>query len=116
MKHVNKKGRKFGRVKKVRKALLKSLIINLIMHGRIKTTQAKAKELSKKIAPLITRAKRKDLAAIRNLAKILPPASLKKIINEIAPKYQTRPGGYTRIIKADRRQHDAAQMCYIEFV
>jgi len=116
MKHVNKKGRKFGRVKKVRKALLKSLIVNLIRHGRIKTTQAKAKELSKNIEPFITCAKRKTLADIRKLAKILPPASLKKIINDIAPKYQTRPGGYTRIIKAECRQHDAAEMCYIEFV
>jgi large subunit ribosomal protein L17 len=116
MKHLSKKGRKFGRVKKVRRALLKSLIVNLIKHGRILTTQAKAKELSKKIEPLITCAKRKNLAATRNLAKILPPVSLKKIMNEIAPKYQARPGGYTRIIKAKRRQHDAAEMCYIELV
>ncbi len=116
MKHQNKKGRRFGRVKKVRQALFKSLIVALITHGKIKTTEAKGKELVKKISPLITKAKKGGLANTRLLAKILPPMALGKIIKEIGPKYQDRSGGYTRVIKINRRLRDGAKMCYVELV
>ena len=116
MKHQSKKGRKFGRVKKIRRALLKSLSVALIDRGRIKTTEAKAKELARVIAPLITKAKKGGLANIRQLARVLPPGSASKIVKEIGSKYQSRNGGYTRIIKLGEVRKDGARMCYIEFV
>lgn len=116
MRHLIKKGRKFGRVKKVRKALLKGLMVALINHGKIRTTEAKAKELARVIAPLITKAKKGGLANIRALAKILPPKEVSKIVKEIGPKYQSRTGGYTRIIKLGGFRKDGARMCYIELV
>ena len=116
MKHQSHKGRKFGRVKKIRRALLKSLSVALIDRGRIKTTEAKAKELAQVIAPLVTKAKKGGLAAIRQLARVLPPGSVNKLIKDIGPKYQSRNGGYTRIIKLGEVRKDGARMCYIEFV
>lgn len=116
MKHQDRKGRKFGRVKKVRKALLKSLSVALIDRGRIKTTEAKAKELTKVIAPLITKAKKGGLANIRAIAEFLPPKSVTKIIRDIGPRYQSRNGGYTRIIKLGEIRKDGTRMCYIELV
>lgn len=116
MKHQHKKGRKFGRVKKVRKSLLKSLMVALIAKGKIKTTEAKGKELARVIAPLITKAKKGGLANIRAIASVLPPVAANKIIKEIGPKYQSRNGGYTRIVKLERRLQDGAPMCHIEFV
>lgn len=116
MKHQSNKGRKFGRVKKVRKALLKSLAVALIAKNRIKTTEAKAKELAKIIAPLITKAKKGGLANIRALAAFLPQKVVGKLIKEIGPKYQSHPGGYTRIIKLGEIRKDGARMCLIEFV
>ncbi|MEK7209769.1 MAG: 50S ribosomal protein L17 [Patescibacteria group bacterium] len=116
MKHQDKKGRKFGRVKKVRRALLKALSVALIDCGRIRTTEAKAKELTRVIAPLITKAKKGGLANIRSLAKFLPPKSVTKIIKDIGPRYQSRQGGYTRIIKLGEIRKDGARMCYIELV
>jgi large subunit ribosomal protein L17 len=116
MKHQSRKGRKFGRVKKVRKALLKSLMVALVMHNKIKTTQAKGKELIKVISPLITKAKKNDLATVRSLARVLPPVALGKMLKEIGPKYQTRPGGYLRLTKINRRLQDGAEMCYVELV
>ena len=116
MRHLKKKGRKFGRVKKVRKALLKSLVLALVLRGRIKTTEAKAKELNKVIGPLITKAKKGGLANIRLLAKILPPIAAGKLIKDIGPRYQRRAGGYTRVIKTGEIRKDGARLCYIEFV
>ncbi|MBI4120370.1 MAG: 50S ribosomal protein L17 [Parcubacteria group bacterium] len=116
MRHLKKKGRKFGRVKKVRKALLKSLLMALVLKGRIKTTEAKAKELNKAVGPLVTKAKKGGLYSIRLLAKTLPPKAVSKLIKEIGPRYQTRAGGYTRIIKTGEIRKDGARMCYVEFV
>ena len=99
MRHVSKKGRKFGRVKKVRKALLKSLCLALILKGRIKTTEAKAKELGTVISPFVTKAKKGGLANIKLIAKFLPEQAVTKLIKEIGPKYQDRNGVYTIIIK-----------------
>lgn len=116
MRHRDKRGRKFGRIKKVRKALLKSLSSALILNGRIRTTKSKARELARKIAPLITKAKHGGLANIRALRRVLPPAAVKKLVGEIGPKYQSRPGGYTRVVNVGRRAGDGAPMAIIELI
>ena len=116
MNHLKKKGRKFGRVKKVRKALLKSLIVALVTRGRIRTTEAKAKELARVVAPLVTKAKKGGVTNIRALAKILPAGVITKLIKDIASRYQSRSGGYTRIAKLPKIRKDGARMCLIEFV
>lgn len=113
-----KKGRKFGRVRRQRIALLKSLAVGLIEHGKIKTTLPKTKELRPYIERLITYAKKgiKTSAGIRILRTFLPKSASLKLIREVAPKYLDRKGGYTRIIKLHPRIRDAAKMAYIEFV
>ena len=116
MRH-RKKGRKFGRIKKVRKALFRSLLRSLILKERIRTTEAKAKEVRPKIERLITKAKKNTLASRREvLMDMADEVSTKKIFSQIAPKFRERPGGYTRIIKLPRRRSDNAKMAIIEFV
>ncbi|MBU4204656.1 50S ribosomal protein L17 [Patescibacteria group bacterium] len=110
------KGRKFGRKKDQRKALLKSLAHNLFLREKIKTTEAKAKEAKILVEKLITKAKKGDLSSTRLLAGYLSPVVVKKLINEIAPKYKERKGGYTRIIRLGQRQADSAQMVIFELV
>ena len=111
-----KKGRKFGRKKDLRKALLRNLVIDLYLHERIKTTTAKAKETRRLAEKYLTRARNNDLASVRYLLRFLPKNIVFKLINEIAPKYKERPGGYTRIIKVGRRNSDGAEMSIIELV
>lgn len=110
--------RKFGRKKNQRKALLCSLAIALILRGKIKTIEARAKELRSVVERLVTYAKRKKnaQAAMREISKLVNKTSATKLTKEIAPKYATRNGGYTRIIKIGRKQGDAARMVYIEWV
>ncbi|MFH1460827.1 MAG: 50S ribosomal protein L17 [Patescibacteria group bacterium] len=115
MKHA-KKGRKFGRKRDERRALLKILAANLILKGKIKTTEAKAKELRPFVEKLITKSKTNNLANNRYLARYLPTKARKKIVKEIGPLYQARAGGYTRIIKLEPRQTDGAKMAIIELV
>ncbi len=115
MKHL-KKGRKFGRKRDERKALLKSLAVSLILKERITTTQAKAKELRPFIEKLITKSRENKLASTRYLARYLSEKARKKIRIEIGPRYQERKGGYTRIIKTVPRKRDGAEMAIIEFV
>jgi large subunit ribosomal protein L17 len=117
MRHHNNV-RKFNRNKNQRNALLKGLISSLIIHGKIKTTEAKAKELRPAIEKLITKAKVKDLSSRRLIISKLNNSTLEtnKLINEIALKYEDRKGGYTRIIKLPRRVGDASKMAIIEFV
>lgn len=113
-----KKGRKFGRVRKQRNALLKSLAVGLIEHGKIKTTLPKAKELRPHIERLVTYAKKgtKAGAGFRLLQPLLPKKASFRLIKEVAPKYMGRNGGYTRIIKLPSRMRDAAKMAIIEFI
>jgi len=139
-----KKGRKLSRKKDQRKALLKSLANAFILKEKIKTTEAKAKEVRSLIEKSITLAKsiqtsfpikggvdtdkrpaisaslneagKKDLAARRQLLKIFPQNLVKKLIEEIAPRYRKRQGGYIRIIKLGGRESDGAKMAIIEFV
>lgn len=110
--------RKFGRTKNQREALLKGLMLSLIAHGRIETTEAKAKELRPSIEKLITKANVGTLASrrlvIARLYNLNSEAA--KLIDTIAPKYKDRAGGYTRITKLPRRAGDASKMAVIEFV
>ena len=110
--------RKFGRNKNQRNALMKGLILALIAHGRIETTEAKAKELRPAIEKLITKANVGTLASRRLvMARLYGLTSeANKLIDTIAPKYKGRSGGYTRITKLPRRTGDASKMAVIEFV
>ncbi|MDD3190326.1 MAG: 50S ribosomal protein L17 [Candidatus Pacebacteria bacterium] len=110
------RGRKFKRDSAQRKALMISLAESIITRERIKTTTAKAKELSPFIEKLITRAKVSDLSAAKAIHGTLSDVSAKKLLGEIAKKYEKRNGGYTRIVKVGERQGDAAEMSIIEFV
>jgi len=113
-----KKERKFGRVKGVRTALLRGLAVSLIKHGKIQTTEAKAKELRKFVEPLVTIAKKGTIADRRLVASRLDNnvPEVKKLFAEIAPKFKNTPGGYTRIIKTKTRLKDSAKLAVIEFV
>jgi large subunit ribosomal protein L17 len=115
MKHL-KTGRKFGRVRKVRKALIKSLVVGFAQKGKIKTTEAKAKELRPLVEKIITRAMKGGLADRKLLISKAGEEATKKYIEEIAPKCKGRTGGYTRIIKLPSRKGDASKMAIIELV
>ncbi len=109
--------RKFGREKNQRHALMRSLARNLIRHGQIETTAAKAKELRPYVEKLVTKAKSDTVASRRLLqSRVMGVAETQKLIAEIAPKYATRAGGYTRIIKLPNRELDGSAMALIEFV
>jgi large subunit ribosomal protein L17 len=117
MRHSNSK-RKFGKVKNQRNALINSLALNLIVRGKIKTSEIKAKELRPFIEKLVTAAKKGDLATRRLIiAKLSNRSSeVKKLFEVIAPKYKDRKGGYTRVLKLGARKADGAKMAMIEFV
>ena len=110
------KGRKLGRDRDQRTALKKSLIRSLIIHERISTTEAKAKEIRPTVEKLVTRAKT-DTVANRRLvsSRIGDAAAVKKLFTAIAPRYKTRPGGYVRIVKRAPRA-DGRRTAYIAFV
>ncbi len=115
MRHL-KKGRKLSRVRNQRRALMKTLAHALLSRGKIKTTEAKAKELRPFVEALLTKAKRGGIPEQRMLARRLEPKIVKKAIDEIAPNLKDRPGGYTRIMKIGMRKSDAARMAIIELV
>ena len=116
MRH-KKKGRKLGRKVGNRKALLRNLACELIIHKKIKTTDPKAKELRSFIEPLITLAKKDNLHARRLVIKKIPKKNVVRILfKEIAPLFSARPGGYTRITKLGLRDNDRAPVSIIEFV
>jgi large subunit ribosomal protein L17 len=109
--------RKLGRTSSHRAALLKNLSIALIANGKIETTLPKAKELSSYFEKLITTARRGDSNAHRAVfASLQDKESTKKLMNEIAPEYKERNGGYTRITKTRVRRGDATLMAFIELV
>ena len=110
--------RKFGRVRKQRSALLQGLARSLVLHGRIETTEAKAKELRPFIEQLVTKAQPGTIAARRLVSSRLggAPRATKKLMDEVAPQYKERTGGYTRITKLPVRGGDASRMAVIEFV
>jgi len=112
-----KKGKKLGVNPSHRRALLANLAENLIIHKRIKTTDARAKELRRYIEPLVTKAKKGDLNSIRMIAKKIRHKNILNILlSDIAPVYDNRNGGYTRIIKLGFRDNDRASVSLIEFV
>ena len=134
MRH-RKRGRKLGRTASHRKALFRNQATALFEHEHIRTTLPKCKELRRVAEKLITLAKRGDLPARRQAAKMLygtnlhytprrgeevsgldKHAILRKLFDDIGPRYQDRSGGYTRIIRGELRKGDGAQMGYIQLV
>ncbi len=116
MRHHNNV-RKFGREKTQRHALMRSLARNLIRDSKIRTTAAKAKELRPFVEKLVTKAKLGTIASRRLVnARIQGAPETKKLFETLAPKYKSRNGGYTRIIKLPNREHDGSPMALIEFV
>lgn len=111
-----KKGRKLSRKSDQRKALLKSLARELILKEKITTTEAKAKELRSFVEKAITTAKKNNLSAARRLSAIFSKDVVSKLTKETGPRYESRQGGYTRIIKLGPRKSDAARMAIIELV
>ncbi len=111
-----KQGRKLSRKKNQRKALLKALASALFLNEKIKTTEAKAKEVSKFAEKCITRAKKGNLASRRLLARYFSSKIVKKLVDDIGPRYKERKGGYTRIIKLGPRKSDGAKIVFIELV
>jgi len=110
-------GRKLVRDSAHRKALYANLAASLIEHGRIKTTEAKAKEVRPIVEQMITLGKRGDVAAHRQAVAFLRSKEIAHILfSEIAPRFEDRSGGYTRIVKIGPRQGDAARMAYLELV
>ena len=109
--------RKIGTNSAHRKALLANLAISLIEHGKIETTITKAKELRSYAEKLVTVARKGDSNAHRAVfASLQCKESTKKLVNEIAPKYTERNGGYTRITRTRIRRGDATPMAFIELV
>lgn len=109
--------RKLGRTASHRRATMANLCAQLIMHKRIQTTEAKAKEMRRYIEPLITRAKESTTHAQREVFKFIrDKKAIKELFGEIANKVADRPGGYTRVIKMAPRYGDAAKMAMIELV
>lgn len=115
MKH-RKKGKTFGRVRKIRTALMRDLARALILNEKIITTEIKAKALRPKVEKMITGGKLKSLAGIRLLSAELGLQPAKKIFETLAPRYQNRAGGYTRILKMPARKSDGSPMAIIEFI
>lgn len=110
-------GRKFGRERDQRKALMKGLVSSLFEHGKIETTLPKAKDLRPAAEKIITIAKRGDLASRRQvISKVSTLTIAHKLVDEIAPQLSGRDSGYLRIVKTDLRRGDNTQMAIVEFV
>lgn len=118
MRHRHK-NRIFGRQRAGRKALLSGLAVSLIKYEKIVTTKARAKEMRPYVEKLITALKKdsKDISKRREILRKIPQKGVvKKLVEEIAPRYKSRNGGYIRIIKLGQRGGDGAEMSQIEFV
>jgi len=110
-------GRKFGRERDQRRALLKGLATSLVEHGKIETTLEKAKEVVPYVEPLITKAKKGDLHNRRQIVAALSTIeTAHKLVDEIAPKLLDRNGGHLRITRTTVRVGDNAQLARVEFV
>ena len=109
--------RKLGRKTEHRISLLRNLAASLISYGRIRTTEAKAKELRPFVEKLVTLGKRDSLHARRHALSIIPQREVvSKLFSDVSPRFSERPGGYTRILKLAHRQGDGASMAFIQFV
>lgn len=113
-----KKARTFGRPTSQHKALLRSLARSLVMHERISTTEAKAKALRPFVERLVTYAKTNTLASRRlTKTRLGDDVAVKKLFDSIGPRYASRAGGYTRVVKRTQRgSNDARKLAYIAFV
>jgi large subunit ribosomal protein L17 len=111
-------GRKLSRKQGPRLALYKNLTVSVLRYERIKTTEAKAKEVRGRVERMITLAKRGDLTARRAVIAEFPnePLVINKLFDEIAPKYADRTSGYTRIVRLGERRGDAAEIVQLELV
>jgi large subunit ribosomal protein L17 len=117
--------RKFGRTADHRKAMMRNLATSVIMYGKVETTYAKAMDMRSVVDELITLGKKGDLSARRQAAAYIRDVYadeksrqtvLKKLFDEVAPKYANRNGGYTRVTKTGVRRGDAAPMAIIELI
>ena len=116
MRHANS-GRAFGRSPSHRKATMQATTVALFKHELIKTTVPKAKELRRIAEPLITRAKTDNLANRRLVfSRLRDREIVQKLFTEIGPRYNSRPGGYTRVLRCGFRAGDNAPMAYVELV
>lgn len=117
-----KSGRILSRGRNQRRALLKTMLGSLIVHGHIETTEAKAKELKEKIDSIVNKAKRasdetRRVAVIRELRRYLPQIAIESLLSEESTsRFAVRGSGYTRVVKLDARKGDGAKMAVIEFV
>jgi len=115
--HHRHKGKILDRLKAPREMMLRNLAASIIIHEKVKTTEAKAKAVKPFVEKLITASRAKDLTARRHLIANLPqPLAVLKAMDVLADRYQTRPGGYTRIVKLGARVGDGASMVQIELV
>jgi len=112
-----KRGKKFGRKRDERTALMRSLAQALVLHEKITTTEAKARELRGYIEKIVTKSGKGTLNSRRMIARDFRDVkAAKKLFSDIGPRYKARNGGYTRIIKRVPRKTDSAKMAVIEFV
>ncbi len=111
-------GRKLGRKQGPRLALYRNLVVSIIRYEKVKTTEAKAKEIRPQVERIISLAKRGDLSARKTVVAELPdePLVIRKLFDEIAPKYADRTSGFTRITHLGNRAGDAAPIVQIELV
>lgn len=109
-------GRQFKRDSDERKALFKNLISELILHERIQTTEQKAKAIKPSVERLVTKTKQKGVNARMFLLPEMTHEAVDKLITDVAPRFSERNGGYTRIIRLQRRLSDNAMMVYLEWV
>lgn len=121
MKH-KKTGRQLSRTRNQRTALMRTLLGSLILHERITTTEAKAKELKDNIDQVVKKAKvartekEKEVAILRDLRKYIPKVAMEKLVGEFGVRFDGRTSGFTRITKLEARKSDSARMAVIEFV
>ncbi len=116
MRH-QRKGRRFGLQPDHRRLMLANLACSVLEHGRVKTTEARAKEVRPLVEKVITMGKAGDLSSRRQVISLLRNKKISySLFNEIAPRYAERPGGYTRIVKMGPRPGDAAEMVFLELV
>lgn len=109
-------GRQLRRDANERKSLFKGLMLSLVQHEQITTTEAKARAIKGTVEKLVTKAKQNSLHAKKMILGYLTPAMTKKLMEEVAPRFADRQGGYTRLIKLGSRFSDNAKMAVIEFV
>jgi len=116
MRHA-KAGFKLGRTSSHRKAMFRNMMTSLLVHEKIKTTDVKAKELKRLADKMVTLGKRGDLHARRRaLTYVRSKAAVKKLFEEISPRFLNRSGGYTRVVKLGYRHGDNAPLALVEFV